>query len=222
MNLFDVQVCTKTIYNYIAMGLLKVKNIDLRQQVRRKQKRKKSTSRSKSFGESIDQRDLSINERSTFGNWEFDTIVGKKGTATVLLAADERKERKKLLVKIPSKTAAGVAEGMKKLRARFGAQFSQVFRTITCDNGSEFADLQNAVPEAKVCYAHPYALWERGTNEKQNALVRYFIPKGADMTHLSEEDVQRVEDWINTLPRKILGYQTPQESFDVALETLLT
>lgn len=78
---------------------------------------------------------------------------------------------------------------MRKLRACFGAQFSQVFRTITCDNGRELADLQNAAPEAKVYYAHPYAPWERGTNEKQNALVRYFIPKGADMTHLSEEDV---------------------------------
>ena len=65
-----------------------------------------------------------------------------------------------------------------------------------------------------------YAPWERGTNEKQNALVRYFIPKGTNMTNLSEEDVQRVEDWINTLPRKILGYETPQERFDAALKNL--
>ena len=64
--------------------------------------------------------------------------------------------------------------------------------------------------------------WERGTNEKQNALVRYFIPKGMDMTNLTEEDVQRVEDWINTLPRKILDYETPQERFDTALKTLHT
>ena len=70
--------------------------------------------------------------------------------------------------------------------------------------------------------AHPYAPWERGTNEKQNALVRYFIPKGMDMTNLSEEAVQRVEDWINTLPGKILGYEMPQECFDAALKTLLS
>ena len=42
------------------------------------------------------------------------------------------------------------------------------------------------------------------------------------MTNLTEEDVQRVEDWINTLPRKILDYETPQERFDVALKTLLS
>ena len=221
MNLFDVSVCTKTIYNYIAMGLLKVKNIDLRQKVRRrKRKEKKNHDDGRTLGESIDCRDPLVDERSTFGNWELDTIVGKKGTDPVLLAADERKKRKRHLIKIRAKTAEAVAEGLAKLRELYGAQFSQVFRTITCDNGSEFARLQEAVPEAKVYYAHPYAPWERGTNEKQNALVRYFIPKGMDMTNLSEEEVQRVEDWINTLPRKILGYETPQERFDAALKNL--
>jgi IS30 family transposase len=222
MNLFEVSVCTKTIYNYIAKGLLKVKNIDLRQKVRRKHKEKKTHEHSRRFGESIEHRDPLIDERCTFGNWELDTIVGKKNTDAVLLAADERKQRKRHLIKIRAKTAEAVAEGIAKLRVLYGAQFSQVFRTITCDNGSEFARLQEAVPEAKVYYAHPYAPWERGTNEKQNALVRYFIPKGMDMTNLTEEDVQRVEDWINTLPRKILDYETPQERFDIALKTLHT
>ena len=220
MNLFDGYVCTKTICNYIAKGLLKVKNIDLRQKVCRKHKEKKTHEHSRRFGESIEHRDPLIDERCTFGNWELDTIVGKKGTDPVLLAADERKKRKRHLIKIRAKTAEAVAEGIAKLRVLYGAQFSQVFRTITCDNGSEFARLQEAVPETKVYYAHPYAPWERGTNEKQNALVRYFIPKGTDMTNLSEEDVQRVVDWINTLPRKILGYETPQECFDAALKNL--
>ena len=146
----------------------------------------------------------------------------KKGTDPVLLAADERKEKKRHLVKIRSKTAEAVAEGIAKLRGLYGAQFSQAFRTITCDNGSEFARLQEAVPETIVYCAHPYAPWERGTNEKQNALVRYFIPKGMDMTNISEEEVQCVEDWINTLPRKILDYETPQERFDAALNALLS
>ena len=107
-----------------------------------------------------------------------------------------------------------------KLRALYGTQFSHLFRTITRDNGGKLVRLQEALLEAKVYYAHPYAPWERGTNEKQNALVRYFIPKGMDMTNLSEEEVQRVEDWINSLPRKILGYETPQECFDAALKNL--
>ena len=134
MNLFEVSVCTKTIYNYIAMGLLKVKNIDLRQKVRRrKRKEKKNHDDGRTLGESIDRRDPLVDERSTFGNWELDAIVGKKGTDPVLLAADERKKRKRHLIKIRAKTAEAVAEGIAKLRELYGAQFSQVFRTITCD-----------------------------------------------------------------------------------------
>ena len=111
MNLFEVSVGTKTIYNYIAKGLLKVKNIDLRQKVRRIHKEKKMRDHGRVLGESIDRRDPLIEERSTFGNWELDTIVGKKGMDAVLLAADERKEKKRHLVKIRVKTAEAVAEG---------------------------------------------------------------------------------------------------------------
>lgn len=219
-GLFTVYVCTKTIYNYIDKNMLAVKNIDLRQRVKRKHKQRHDHDYSRTFGQSIEHRDPLIDERTTFGNWEFDTIIGKKGTDAVLLCADERMKRKRHLVKIPAKTAEAVAEGVARLREVYGAQFSQVFQTVTCDNGSEFARLQEALPEAKVYYAHPYAPWERGTNEKQNALVRYFIPKGTDLTGLSDEQVQRVEDWINTLPRKILDYDTPQEQFDAALKHL--
>ena len=92
-----------------------------------------------------------------------------------------------------------VVEWIAKLRALYGTQFSHLFRTIIRDNGGKLVRLQEALLEAKVYYAHAYAPWERETNEKQNALVRYFISKGMDMTNLREEDVQRVEDWINTL-----------------------
>ena len=107
---------------------------------------------------------------------------------------------------LPKPVKSFVAGGIAKLRELYGAQFSQVFRTITCDNGSEFTCLQEVVTEAKVYYAHPYPPWERGTNEKQNALVRYFIPNGMNMTNLSMEEVQRVEDWSNTLPHHQLNW----------------
>ena len=98
------------------MGLLKVKNIDLRQKIRRrKRKEKKNYDYGRTLGEGIDCRDPLVDERSTFGNWELDTIVGKKGTGTVLLVVDERKASKKHLVKIRAKTAEAVAERMAKL-----------------------------------------------------------------------------------------------------------
>jgi|GEM_PF-5385569 ISSag3 transposase (fragment) len=79
---------------------------------------------------------------------------------SVLLAADERTERKKQLIKIPAKTTEAVAEGIAKRSTIYGALFSQVFLTIICDNRSEFARLQEGILDAKVYYAHPYAPWE--------------------------------------------------------------
>ena len=64
-----------------------------------------------------------------------------------------------------------------------------------------------------VYFAKPYHSWERGLNEHTNGLFRQYFPKGSDFSILSDADVQRVEDKLNSRPRKILGYQTPREIF---------
>src|ERR1019366_5078781 len=69
---------------------------------------------------------------------------------------------------------------------------------------------------AKSYFAKPYHSWERGLNEHTNGLVRQYFPKGTDFSTLSNADVQRVEDKLNSRPRKILGYQTPSEVFLMA------
>ena len=78
------------------------------------------------------------------------------------------------------------------------------------------------LPETKIYYAHPYSSFERGTNEKQNSLVRRFFPKGTDFSTVSDEKIAFVEEWINNLPRKILNYRSSAEvfnsvSFDIAI-----
>ena len=62
-------------------------------------------------------------------------------------------------------------------------------------------------------FAKPYHSRERGLNEHTNGLFRQYFPKGSDLSILSDADVQRVEDKLNSRPRKILGYQTPREIF---------
>jgi len=62
-------------------------------------------------------------------------------------------------------------------------------------------------------FAKPYHSWERGLNEHTNGLFRQYFPKGSDLSILSDADVQRVEDKLNSRPRKILGYRTPREVF---------
>lgn len=135
-----------------------------------------------------------------------------------IASADERMTRRRQIIKIPSKTKAGVAAGLNLLRQTYGNNFAKVFRGITSDNGSEFNSLADAFKEGCVYFAHPYSSGERGANEKQNSLVRRFIPKGKDIATVSDYTVQKTEDWINNLPRKILGYRTSEELFQEQLD----
>ncbi|RDJ94291.1 IS30 family transposase, partial [Lacticaseibacillus rhamnosus] len=87
--------------------------------------------------------------------------------------------------------------------------------TITYDNGKEFAShAQIATSLGALSYfAKPYHSWERGLNEHTNGLFRQYFPKGSDLSIVSDTDVQRVEDKLNSRPRKILSYRTPREVF---------
>ena len=62
-------------------------------------------------------------------------------------------------------------------------------------------------------FAHPFAAWERGTNENTNGLVRQYFPKGSDFSKLTERAIQRVTTRLNNRPRKRLNYRTPQRVF---------
>ena len=211
-NLFEETVCTKTLYNYIDNGLIEVKNIDLAQKVRRKPKRKHSREYRKKLGKSIELRPKVVDDREEFGHWEIDTVIGKSEADEVLLTLDERKTRKRYIMRLPAKKAQCVTEALKSLKQYYDDKFSQVFKSITADNGSEFANLSSiGVP---VYFAHPYSSWERGTNERQNGLVRFFIPKGKAISEVSDRTIKRAEDWINKLPRKLFNYTSSEELFD--------
>lgn len=210
---FTNMVCTKTLYNYIDQCLLQVRNIDLPMRVKRKSKKVNVRKNRRQYGTGIEERPETINTRTTFGHGEIDTIVGRKETSSALLCLDERMTRRRYLQKIPSRTAEAVREGIEKIRQRCGEMFPVIFRTITADNGSEFALLQEQLPDTLIYYAHPYSSFERGTNEKQNSLVRRFFPKGTDFANVSDEEVAFVENWINLLPRKILNYSSADEVF---------
>lgn len=214
---FEESVCTKTLYNYIDQGLLMIKNIDLTLKTRRKTKRGRLRQERRQYGMNIDQRPEPANTRTEPGHWEIDTVIGRKDSGAVLLTLDERVTRKRHIVKIPSRTAAAVQEGMEKLAAIYGDQFRTVFKSITSDNGPEFARLSEALPGISVYYADPYSSYQRGTNEKQNSLVRRFFPKGRSFDDVPDEAIANVESWINNLPRKIFNYHTSDEVFKTVL-----
>jgi len=211
-------VSTKTLYNWIEWGLLKIKPMDLLLKVRRSP-RTKIKEQKKKLGRSIDERPKEVEKREEFGHWEGDSIVGaeQKGQIITLL---ERKQRIGLMFKFDKMRAENMVTVLKILKKRYGQKFKQIFKTITFDNGSEFSYNDDMSKFSEIFYAHAYSSWERGSNENFNGIVRRFIPKGTDITVLNQADIDRINHCINTMPRKILGYKTPLEMFRLETDKL--
>ncbi len=221
----EQSISTKTIYNYIHIGLSKVKPIDLHLKVRRKRSHKPPVIREDTRENSIDNRPEAVNNRSEFGHWEIDTVIGKRNSASALLTLVERMTRQEIIIKIKDKTAGSVVEAVDTLELEHGVHFCLLFKSITSDNGSEFAYTtqmeQSKLSDSKrtrIYYAHPYRSGERGSNENGNALIRRFIPKGRSFDDITEDTLQRIQDWINSLPRRILGYQSSNEVYEQYLK----
>jgi len=170
----------------------------------------------KKLGDSIETRPSQVATREEFGHWEIDTVIGSRSKEDEsLLVMVERKDRNVLIRKIASKTAEAVEEEIECLKGKYGSCFNKVFKSFTSDNGSEFSLLSSLKKYGVgVYFAHPYSAYERGTNENLNGLIRRFIPKEERVSNYSHEAIFRVEEWINSLPRKILGYKTPEKLFE--------
>ena len=215
---FDTELCTKTVYNYIDKGIFAgISNRDLwvKKEGKKKQYRKvRTVALNNRRGKSISDRPEDVENRTEKGHWEIDLVVGKQGTKPVILTLTERKMRKSLYVLVKNKTQESVLAAIRKARRRVGGNFDEVFRTITADNGSEFLDFEGIKKAARcseVYYAHPYSSWERGSNENGNRILRRFVPKGTDIGKLTAKELQRIEDWVNNYPRKILGYKSANQ-----------
>ncbi len=121
-------VCTKTLYNYIDLGFMDVKNTDLPMKLRRNTKLARVKKHKKKLGTSISQRPIDIDNRTKFGHWEIDTVIGEKSKYyNVLLTIVERKTRYSMVLKAIAKTAPAVTDALNRVRNLFGEKFSKVF-----------------------------------------------------------------------------------------------
>ena len=215
-------VCTKTLYNYVDLGLLPIKNIDLPEKLRRNTKAKRVRENKKNLGRSIEERPEIVKFRTEFGHWEIDTVIGKKDeNEPCVLTLVERMTRMCIWVKARNHTSVAINETLQKIMSYFADQKDQVFKTITGDNGSEFAGLSLIEDgNLKVYFTHPYSSCEKGTNECHNRMLRRFIPKGKSISDYTADEICFFADCINGLPRKILGYATPEELFDRQLDRI--
>jgi len=220
---FKELICTKTLYNYIDREVFEgVTNYSLWEKRKHRKRKYKQVSRinlKNKGSRSIEERPEKINNRLEYGHWEGDCIVGvRNGKKDGLFTLSERKTREQIIVKIKSLTQDSIKTALNKLEINYNSSFKEKFKSITLDNGREFLDWEaieksslNGKKRTLVYFAHPYSSWERGTNENQNRMIRRFIPKGTDISKLSDRDIKKIEYWMNNYPRKILGYKTPNE-----------
>lgn len=217
---FTTTVCVSTLYSYIEIGLfVRLTSANLLEKPKRKPKSEGKQSRVvHSELPSIVDRPANILERSEYGHWEMDMVVGpQEGSGAVLLTLTERRTRQELIFKLPDKRAASVRAVFDKLE-RTTPDFYQRFKTLTTDNGPEFLKHDLLIKSVlggerfTVFYCHSYAAWEKGTNEVHNRMIRRWFPKGTDFAKISQRKIKAVERWMNHYPRKILGWKTPAEA----------
>jgi len=182
---------------------------------RHKQGRRVHSSRIR-FRVSISQRPAHVNERTEFGHWEGDTVEGrahKNGIHTSV----ERTTRFLVAKKITAITSQATIDAQHSI---FATLPPHAARSVTLDNGHEnHLAHQLDIYAMPVYYAHPYCSWERGTNEHFNGILRRYLPKGTDLTDLTQQELDDITTHINNRPLKCLDWLTPAEAFQQQLES---
>lgn len=218
---FD-SITTPTVYNAIRYQIINVKIEDTRRMKYKSEYNYHKNDLPESKAEySINNRPEEINKREYFGHFELDTVVStNKGKHECLMTLTERKTRYEIIFKLEGKSAEEVVRKFNKMKNFMKRNYNKIFKSITTDNGNEFSDFLNIIKDTKtkIYFCHPYCSGEKGTNERHNGMIRYFIPKGTLIENYSCKDINEIAEWMNNYPRKILNYKTPlealQEEFD--------
>ena len=211
------EITTPTIYNAIRLGIIKVKITDTRRmkEIPEYKYQNKFSLPANKISYSIENRPEEINDRSIFGHFEIDTVIGtSRGKHECLLTITERKTKYEIIFKISSKTAEAVVNKINQIKSFMNKHYNKIFKSYSTDNGSEFSDFLGIIKDSKtsIYFCHPYCSGEKGTNEKQNSMIRYFIPKKTLIENYSFEEINEIANWMNNYPRKILDYKTPLEA----------
>lgn len=205
-------VCVETIYAYIRAD--KENGGDLWRHCRHQLKHRR---RQVSAPYVAVQNRTMIDERpadwdgSTPGDFEMDTIVGKDGKGAIVTLV-ERNTNFTMARKLPGgKNAQALAQAVILMLLPYIGRI----RSITTDNGSEFAEHLKIAKRLKtrIFFTHPYSSWEKGCIEYHNKLIRQYIPKGIDFDNVSDQMIKEIIIKLNRRPRLKLGFSTPVAEF---------
>jgi IS30 family transposase len=214
-----MRISPETIYRWVALdsqqGGELHRHLRRRHKHRRRQKRYGAGRRFIPGRVGIEQRPAIVHERSRFGDWEGDLVVGSRNPAAIATHVERRSRYLKASLLENRK-----AETFNAATIPVYQQLPEALRqTLTVDNGKEFSRFKELESSTKltVFFADPYAAWQRGTNENTNGLLRFYFPKGTDFSQVSEDELNRAVKRLNHRPRKCLGYRTPYEVMRDAL-----
>ena len=159
----------------------------------------------------ISLRPAEANDRAVPGHWEGDLIIGSD-MSSCLITLVERATRLVLIRRLDLHTTALVTSELASMASRIPAA---LMRTVTWDQGSEMAGHAAFTEKTgvKVYFCDPHSPWQRGSNENTNGLIRDFFPKGTKFCDVTDKEVARVQELLNTRPRETLDWKTPQEAY---------
>jgi IS30 family transposase len=216
------QVSHETIYRSLyvqARGVLKKELIQYLKTQRIMRRSKHSSLKGSGLGQitntiSISERPASVADRAIPGHWEGDLICGSKNSQIVTLV--ERHSRYVMLAKVNDRKSESVVTALIKQSKKLP---TELYKSLTLDRGSEFADHPRLKTEANidVYFCDPNSPWQRGTNENTNRLLRQYFPKGTDLSVHSQSKLSAVARQLNERPRKTLAYETPAERFNACV-----
>ena len=211
-----MQVSHEAIYRSLfvqSRGVLKkalLKHLRRRRRVRRSQQ---ATTTGQRRGQIVDavsirERPAAVDDRAIPGHWEGDLVAGAANSPVATLV--ERQSRYLMLVRVPGKDTTSV---VRALTRDVHTLPRGLMSSLTWDRGSELATHKRftIATDVQVYFCDPHSPWQRGSNENPNGLLRQYFPRGTDLAHFSQRDLNRVARRLNQRPRKTLGYKTPAD-----------
>jgi IS30 family transposase len=168
----------------------------------------------------ISERPAAADARSEVGHLEGDLIIGSDLRAAIITVFDRKSRHLWMASLRDGRTAPKTLEGLAVLLERIPTHLR---RTLTWDRGSEMAGHAELAKRCgiSVYFADAHSPWQRPTNENGNGLIRRYVGKSTELSRFSDADVRGIEDRINTMPRRVLGWATAKQIYDhdVAMTT---
>jgi IS30 family transposase len=221
----DYQVSHETIYRSLfiqARGALKKELLAHLRRTRAMRRSRHHTQKTDNHGRitdtvSISERPATVEDRAVPGHWEGDLLFGSHNSQIATLV--ERQTRYVMLVKVAGKDTETVINALIK-NARKLPQ--ELYKSLTWDRGKEMADHKRftLATDIQVYFCDPQNPWQRGSNENTNGLLRQYFPKGLDLSHHSQAELDAVARRLNERPRKTLNYETPAQRFHQSVASI--